>query len=409
MDEFVDLVETAKAQGIETVVCDGYEHGPAKEHADISYNVDVRNTDEIAEICRKENVDGIIASYSDLLAECLVNIADKAGLPCYAKPDRFRFLREKTLMKQMFRELGINTPRSATVHRDSIAEDIAHIGFPCVVKPANGYGSRGVYLLTDARQVADYYDKVVCFSSFDYIVAERYCAGHEFNMMNWIVDGEVVTISLADRETSTQFKHVIPHVSRLCYPSRMIDDVLDEARGIIKKVADYVGITTGPLSMQFFYNETDGLQVCEVAGRLLGYEHELVTLACDLSIEELLISQVYDQESLKSKLNGHTPRHPMCSAGLYFHGFEGEVADISSAYEAAQDPRVHSMKVYYKPGERIGRNVGDKPYVLRFYLKDQERASLDELTKEIYSAVRVLDPTGRNLLYSSQMTDYSNI
>lgn len=30
MDEFVDLVEMAKDKGITTLVCDGYEDGPAK-------------------------------------------------------------------------------------------------------------------------------------------------------------------------------------------------------------------------------------------------------------------------------------------------------------------------------------------------------------------------------------------
>ena len=54
MDEFVDLVECAKKRGIYTIVCDGYEDGPAKAHADKAYLEDVRHTDAIAEICRKE-------------------------------------------------------------------------------------------------------------------------------------------------------------------------------------------------------------------------------------------------------------------------------------------------------------------------------------------------------------------
>lgn len=406
MDEFVDLVQTAKAQGIYTVVCDGHTDGPAKPFADASYDVDVRDTDDIVEICKREDIDGIIASYSDLLAECMVKIADKAGLPCYARPERFRYLREKTLMKHMFRELGVSTPQSVTVHRNSIEEDVAHVGFPCVVKPANGYGSHGVFLLKNTHQIADYYDRVASYSSFDYIIAEKYCAGHEFNMMCWVVDGDVVTLSIADRETSTQFEHVIPHVSRIVYPSRLIHKVLDEAHDIVKRIADYVGISTGPLSMQFFYSEEEGLQVCEVAGRPFGYEHELLTLACGLSVEELLINQVYNHGGLKAQLNGHTPFHPHQSAGIYFHGYEGTVADISSVLEAEHDPYVENVTIYYQPGERIDRHVGSKPYVIRFYLKAEDRASLDDATERLYQKIRVLDPNGKNLLYSSQMSTY---
>ena len=102
MDEFVELVKVAQGRGIYVIVCDGYEGGPAKKLANKSYTIDVRDTDAIAKMCKDEQADGIIASFSDLLAECLVSIADKAGLPCYSTPEKFANIREKTRMKQMF-------------------------------------------------------------------------------------------------------------------------------------------------------------------------------------------------------------------------------------------------------------------------------------------------------------------
>lgn len=406
MDEFVELVVKAQEQGIYTIVCDGYHDGPAKQVADASFDIDVRNTDEIAAVCAEQGVDGIIASYSDLLAECLVDIADKAGLDCYAKPDRFRYLREKTLMKQMFAELGIQTAKCAAVHRDSIEEDLAQIGFPCVVKPANGYGSHGIYVLSSADEVRERFDEIASHSTFDYVLAERLYRGFEMNMMNWVVDGEVVPISIADREKSVFEPWDIPHVSRIVYPSCLLDTVLNEARAIVKKVADFVGIQNGPLSMQFFYSPEDGLKVCEIAGRLFGYEHELVTYACGLSIEELLIHQVYDKDALKRALEGHTPAMPQCSCGIYFHGLEGVVADVDTVWEAAKLPNVADVTLYYKPGEMIRRSTGSKPYVVRFYLQAATRAELDATTKRIYDMVRVLDAEGQDLLFPSQMTRY---
>lgn len=66
-------------------------------HADKAYLEDVRHTDAIAEICRKEQADGIIASFSDLLAECMIDIADAAGLPSYLKPKGEKLLRRSRL------------------------------------------------------------------------------------------------------------------------------------------------------------------------------------------------------------------------------------------------------------------------------------------------------------------------
>ena len=88
LGEFTELVKKAKEKGYETVVCDGYADGIARTYADKAYTIPVTDVDAIALMCREEGVDGIITSFSDLLLECMVKIADKAGLPCYLKPEQ---------------------------------------------------------------------------------------------------------------------------------------------------------------------------------------------------------------------------------------------------------------------------------------------------------------------------------
>ena len=406
MDEFVELTKQAKSRGIYTVVCDGYANGPAKKVANESADIDVRDTRKIAAFCQERGIDGIITSFSDLLAECMIGIADQAGLPCYAKPSQIRYLREKSLMKGMLRELGVSTPESVKVHKSSIATDLAPIGFPCVLKPVNGYGSRGVYVVSRQEEIEERFDEITSYSDFDYILAEQYNDGYEFNMMNWIVDGKVVTLSIADREKSQEIPLAVPHVSRIVYPSRLIGKVYDDAHEIVQKVADYLGLTEGPLSMQFFYRPGVGVQVCEIAGRLFGYEHELITLASGLSIEELLLNYVYDRDALKRQLEAHTAFHPRCSAGHYFHGFEGVVANTAPAREAAHIDGVVDAHFYYGEGDRIEHGVGAKPYVLRYYAVGDSYEAIDAATAQLYERVDVLDENGASLLYASQIATY---
>lgn len=403
MDEFVELVKAAQRRGIYVIVCDGYENGPAKKVADKSYTIDVRNTDSIAQMCKDEQVDGIIASFSDLLAECLVNIADKAGLPCYSTPDKFATLREKTRMKKMFSELGIPYPVSTEVHRETLIEDVEKIGLPCVVKPVNGYGSRGIYKFDTIEEIESHFDEITSYSDFDYILAEEYNDGFEFNMMTWLVDGKPQVLSIADREKSVEIPNAIPHVSRCAYPSRLINEVYEEALSILEKVAAYVGMTTGPLSMQFFYKPGEGIQVCECAGRLFGYEHELVTLASGLSIEELLIDYVYDEAALREKLAKHTPFFSCCSAGLYFHGYEGKVEKVTAPNSSEY---IKEILPYYQPGEVIKHGVGAKPYVIRYYISAPNRDTLDAVTEELFNSVKVHGENNVELLYKNQMTEY---
>ncbi len=54
MDEFIALVKQAKARGIYTIVCDGYPDGPAKAFANKSYDIDIRDVDGVAAMCKSE-------------------------------------------------------------------------------------------------------------------------------------------------------------------------------------------------------------------------------------------------------------------------------------------------------------------------------------------------------------------
>ena len=108
--EFTQLVRLAVKRGYYTVVCDGYPDGPARAFAHRQYTVDVHEIERIAQICREEQIDHIVTSFSDIMFECMVKIADAAGLPCYLHEDRLKYYRSKEETKRRCRKLGIRVP-----------------------------------------------------------------------------------------------------------------------------------------------------------------------------------------------------------------------------------------------------------------------------------------------------------
>ena len=403
LGEFVQLIEMAKSRGIYTIVCDGYCGSVGKVHADKAYDIDVGDTDAIAEMCRREKVDGIITSFSDYLFECMVKIAQKAHLKCYFDVEHLPLYRDKTKMKDMLTTLGIGTPAYRYVEKNFSDSELDGLSFPVVVKPVDKYGSRGVQVLYSIEEIRERFDDTCATSECKKILVEEYHDGFEFNMMTWVLHGKVQVISIADREKTSIGKHEIPISTRNVYPSKRMNLVFEEARQILQKTADYTGQQSGPLSMQFFWKPETGVQVCEIAGRFFGYEHELTEYAGDFSIEKLLLDYVYDEEKIDRTFAAYDPYFEKVSAVLYFHGKPGmRVAHQEKARELAKLPGVRECWLFYREGEQIIEH-GPNPYVARYYITGSTREEVDVLTKSIFAQITVTDETGEEVLYQNQI------
>lgn len=408
LDEFTGLVELAKSRNIYTVVCDGYPNGPAKKAADQAYDIDVRQIDAIADICRVEKINGIVTSFSDLLFECMVKIADKAGLPCYLKPEQLPCYRNKSAMKQLFNELKIPTARYLWLEKDFDPQTLNALTFPIVTKPVDMYGSRGLYVLNRPEEVKRYFNTICSSSDIQEILVEEYNSGFEFNMMTWVKNSRIHVLSIADREKTAVGKKCIPISTRNVYPSRLIHFVYDDALSILETFISATGQSDGPLSMQFFWSPGKGIQVCEIAGRFFGYEHELVEYSGGLSLEKLLLDYTYQDPCLSDELSSHSAFLQNCSAVLYFQGRDGIVDDQSAAAQLKNRRRVRKLQLFYEEGETISPH-GPQPYAARCYIAGKTRKEIDAETRKILDRMSIKDSSGQELLYQNELTDYSEI
>ena len=412
MDEFVDLVTTGRDRGYEVLVADGYADGPAKAHADAAFEIDVRDINAVASLARAQEVDGIIGSFSDVLFESVCRGAHEAGLYAYCPLEGLPYLRDKRAMSAMFAELGVPTAAKRTVRHDHIEEDCANLRWPCVVKPVNGYGSYGISVVQSPAEVAERFDAAASVSGdADTVLVEEYDEGAEINMIGWVAAGRAYAISLADREKCPIVAGGVPDVVRIVYPSRYAAEAAAPATAILQQVADYVGMEDGPLSMQFFWHPADQtLSVCEVAGRVLGYEHELTEIGAGFSIEDALLDLVYDRPAMRERVVAHSlDAFTGVSFVLNFHpepSATGAVLADTSVAEgllARDDVLVPPSMLHYRTDETIGHGKGAKPYLARLFCHVASRAEADALTAELFGAFSLRGTDGRELAFSASL------
>lgn len=410
MGEFVQLVKKSKERGYYTIVCDNYPDGPARTFADEDYVIPVTATEEIAQLCKEKAVDGIITSFSDLLLECMVKIAAAADLPCYLKPEQLPWYRDKAAAKELLHQMQLPTPEflRIPVKDTGLCETLASHGlcYPLVTKPLDKYGSRGIYVVHNDQELFQAIQRTSAFTDLDEILLEEYNEGYEFNLMSWVLDGQVHIISIADREkTKTQYGE-IPISTRNVYPSCFYEQVAPAARQLLQDFITHTGQQDGALSMQFFWAPGKEIQVCEIAGRFFGYEHELTDIVFGLNMEDLLLNALYDREALRRQLEHHHPEAPIRhGAVLYFHGKQKKIADLSAAQKLAQHPAVIKPWIFYREGESVIAH-SPNPYVALYYIAAATRKELDAITEEFFSTMEIPDSSGAELLWQNRIPIY---
>lgn len=411
LDEFVPLVQLAEKRGIRTIVIDGYPEAPAKKIASKAYTIDIHNIEKIAEIARKEQVQAITTAYSDILLECMVKIADAAHLPCHLVPSQLPFYRDKSVMAKTCDKLQIPMPKSRMLTENFSDDDLSGMAFPMVIKPLDLYGSRGLTVVHSVAEIRRYFNKALSISSRHELLAEEYDPDFEFNIQCWVRHGQVHVLGLCDREKTTFDPRTVPLSTRNIYPSRLISNVYDGAVDILKKYTACTGQTEGPLAMQFFWGKENGIRVGEIAARFLGYEHELIDYADDLSIEDLLLSAAFDDVRVDKLLEACNPFGNRSAAVLYIHARDGILADQHTVVDASRNQDniwyndLKKDQLFYREGERIGQPQS-MPYFARFDLAAPSRKQIDEDTRLLLDSLTAVGKNGEELLRKGTIPDY---
>ena len=91
------LVEAAKELGVTVYVTDylPVEEAPAKQIADKYFMHNITEIDAIVDMCRKEDIDGVIATSLDACQLPYQEICEKLGVPCFGTAEQYKILTDK--------------------------------------------------------------------------------------------------------------------------------------------------------------------------------------------------------------------------------------------------------------------------------------------------------------------------
>jgi len=290
--------------------------------------------------------DGILA-VGDRPACVAAQAAERLGLRFHPS-EAARAGANKLLARERFRDAGMLVPE---FRRMSPADTLtAKVSYPCVLKPLDSSGSRGVIRANNREEFAEAAARIARMQAHGPekdLIVEAYIPGREFALEGVVTAGRLQTLAIFDKPDPLEG----PYFEETIYltPSRLTEPVQRQIRKTAQAAVTALGLTNGPVHAEMRVNE-QGVWILEAAARPIGglCARVLRFDAPHFTLEQLLLRHALGEDVSSATLapGSHgVMMIPIPHAGVY-RGVQG-------LDDARRVPGVEDIVITAKEGQAL--------------------------------------------------------
>ena len=352
-------------------------------HLQVADALDPSNIERALDVLQTDGrpLDRLLGTLEELQVP-LGQVRDRRGIEGMGAEAAANF-RDKARMKRVLAAHGLPCARHALADSRAEAEAFARLaGYPLIVKPQSGSGSRGTYRLHSDPELAE------CMSAMPPsaerpLMLEEFVVGNEHSFDSIMIGGRLVWFSINDYAPSALEVMKEPWIQWCVLLPREVDDL--RYRGI-REVAEpalkVLGLQTGMSHMEWFHRPDGTVAISEVGARPPGARFvNLISWAHDFDLFEawarLVVEHRFDPK----------PR-PYAAGAAYLRAMgQGRVARVSGFEElmAELGPIVVEGRLP-EPGQSTSGTYEGEGYVI---VRHPETAVVRDALERIVSTVRV--------------------
>jgi biotin carboxylase len=349
------LLEAAQERGVYVVAVDRDPAAPGFRYADRRAIVSVEDEHAIDRLAAAEQVHGIIAPGIDFPVGLAARVAARHNLAHPLPPEVAQASVSKTRQRERLAEAGVPHAAFRVCTSAADAEQaLDELGFPCVLKPPDRQGQRGLAVITSPEDLAESFDAARAAARGPMVLVEKLVAGPELTVNAFSVGGSFHALTVTDRVVAEPpaFGVALAHV----WPSELPDEVVNAATELARAAAEAIGVEDGPTYTQVLVGE-DGPVVGELAARLGGgHDAELCQAALGVDLDGLAIAASLGEEIPSDKLSLGTRDADERVGGAcvrFLVAPEGSVEAVEGVERAETSDGVAWVRVYRQPGEEV--------------------------------------------------------
>ena len=300
---------------------------PGFRYADRRAIVSLDDEPALERLAEAERVQGVIAPGIDWAVGPAARIAARFGLPHPISPETAVLSSSKLRQRERLAQAGVPQTRWKIV-----TEPDDEFGFPCVVKPPDRQGRRGLALVRSREELEAAVREALRASRSGLCLVEELAQGPEVTVTAFSRRGVFRPLTVMDRLP-------LAHL----WPSHRGE----WATAVAERAARALGIEEGPSSTQLRVGP-EGPRVVELGARLGGgHDAELCEAALGIDLNGLALSAALGEEIEPERL---AVRPRVAGACVYF--IAGEPGEPEGVERAAGSSGVEWVRLYRGSGRR---------------------------------------------------------
>lgn len=346
----VPAIVKAKEMGLYTAVADFNPDAVGVPLADEYYNVSTIDPEGVLKAAEQFQPDGIMTLATDMPMRSVAYAAARLGLPGVSFDTAVKAT-DKGEMIKAFAAAGVEHPWFFILDGTADADDIAEkITYPCISKPTDSSGSRGVMIVNNKEELAAAVGYSAASGRIGTVIVEEYMRGSEVSVEVMVIGGSPRVLAVTDKLT-TGAPHFVEmgHSQPSALGAKEIAGIEDLACRAVKAV----GIDNGPAHVEIMLTP-GGPKMIELGARLGGdcITTHLVPLSTGVDMVgasiQLALGEIPDSEV----------RFHKGAAIRYADAPKGVIRSIEGVSLAKEIPGVREVTFTKGPGDTVGEIKG---------------------------------------------------
>lgn len=261
-----DIIDYLIDKGWEVHACGHEETGPGCKLSHKFHLVDTLDYSAVANLAKMLNVNIVYSVSSDSAIRTATRVAENLNLPVLLNSEIIDLFHYKEQLRAFLNKKDIS--KVACKVLTSIEQTKDWHTFPCVVKPSDSQGQRGVRLVNEMKDLHDAVSQALKYSKTKTVIIEEFLDGVEFSTNMIVQQGKILVNEFTERLVFGSEYFGLPEGHSI--PARNINpETLKEAGKLVTQLVNALNIADAVLYIQMKATK-QGPKIIEVAPRLDG-------------------------------------------------------------------------------------------------------------------------------------------